>query len=123
MDVKRTLLKDHIGDTIYVPMGHDFEYTEGVTMVNLLGSADKILLDSSTDEIKVYNDIKPLNVNGDWTLAIDYKFLLNNIGKVQFNNASAEYVLLSCYQNANSAINGFKLSLVKDTSGNNRHMV
>ena len=122
-EVKRTLLKDHIGEPIYVQMGHDFEYTEGVSVTNLLGSSDKIVLDSSTDEIKTFNSIKPLSINSDWTLAIDYRFLLNNIGKVQFNNASAEYVLLSCYENANSAINGFKLSLVKDTSGNNRHMV
>jgi len=104
-------------------MGHDFEYTEGVTEVNLLGSSDKLVLDGSQEEIQIYNDIKPLSTNSDWTLAIDYRFLLNNVGKNQFNSATCDYVLASCYENANSAINGFKLSLVKDTSGNNRHMV
>jgi len=117
-DIKKNLLQDHLGETITIPMGNDFDYTEGVTMTNLLGDADKIVLDGTTEGIKIFNNIKPLSINSDWTLALDYKFLFNND---KSNFSGTEYVLASCYENANSTINGFKLSLIRDTSNNTYH--
>ena len=114
---KVNLLEDKLGvDPIFVQMGHDFDFTDGVTTYNLLGSADSIVLSGDDEsEIKVYNgvgsmpEIKPLATNQDWTLALDYKFLVE---QSQLADAG-ELVLMSCYQNANSSIQGFKLSLVK----------
>ena len=111
--VKRDLLEDQLGVPIMIKMGHDFEYVDGVNMVNLLGSASSYTLDGTQEEIHVYNSIKPLSMNGDWTIAIDYKFLMDS--KNSFNDTT-ESVLASCYQNANSSIVGFKVSFVHDFS-------
>ena len=119
-DVKKTLLQDKLGEVIEVQMGQDFNYTEGVTTTNLLGSANELFFDGTSEGVRVYNSIKPLASNQDWTLAIDYKFLLNS-QRIDFN--SNEYVLASCYQNANSSIVGFKLSMIRDTSEAEHHQI
>ena len=113
---KDTLLRDgdHIGEPIMIRMGHDFDYTDGVTTTNLLGMQNKLIFDGTSNNIMAFNNIKPLSINQDWTLALDYKFLLRN---AQFLRTSGEFILASCYQNANSSIQGFKLSLVKNSSG------
>ena len=103
---KQRLLQDQLGSQIMIKMGHDFEYTNGVIMTNLLGSGQSIILDGTASNAEVYNDIKPLASNGDWTIAIDYKLLMDS--KLSFTNMS-EGILASCYQNANSSIVGFKV--------------
>ena len=117
---KQRLLKDQLGATINVPMGCDFNYTEGVVTTNLLGNETELIFEGTSSDAIIYNNITPLADNSDWTLAIDYKFLFNS-GKVNFYGN--EYVLASCYQNANSSIVGFKLSMLKDTSGNGHHPI
>ena len=103
----------HLGDPIMIQMGHDFNYIEGVETTNLLGADDKIVFEGNTDEARIFNSVKPLASNQDWTLALDYKFLMSNAST--FNNGN-EFVLASCYQNANSSIQGFKLSLVSNAN-------
>ena len=112
-DTKKRLLQDQLGQIINVPMGQDFNYVEGVQVTNLLNGASYLELDGTTEAIKIFNNIQPLSANKDWTLAIDYKFLMN-AGQVNF--VGNEYVLASCYQNANSAVIGFKVSMIRDSS-------
>ena len=102
-------------------MGYDFNYVEGVNTTDLLTNLEnhQLVLDGSTADIQIYNDITPLATNSDWTLAIDYKILMDNISN--FTNG-IEFVLASCYQNANSSIIGFKLSLVR-TEGGSSHAI
>ena len=110
---KATVLADQLGTPIMIPMGQEYDYPEGVNITNLLGNESIINLDGTTDTIQVYNDIKPLYTNSDWTLALDYKFLMDAETSFYGN----EYVIASCYQNANSSIVGFKVSLVRSTGG------
>ena len=107
---KATLLADQRGMPIFIKMGQDFNYTEGVNMVDLLNGEEEIILDGTRDAVRVYNSITPLAVNSDWTIAIDYKLLMDSAAS--FSNGQ-EFVLASCYQNANSSIQGFKVSLVR----------
>ena len=109
---KREVLADQLGTPIMIPMGQEYDYPEGVNITNLLGNDSNIVLDGTTDTIRVYNNITPLALNSDWTLALDYKFLMDS--QVSFVNN--EYVLASCYKNANNTIIGFKVSLVKNFS-------
>ena len=124
---KHTLLNSKLGtEPILVPMGHDFNYTTGVNTTDLLNGASKITFSSNTTEAKIYDgahayngstlgEVRPLSVReSDWTLALDYKFLLTP----EVYNSSREYVLASCYQDANSSIQGFKVSLVKNNDDN-----
>jgi len=79
-------------------------------MINLKSNNNNIILDGSADPntgARVYNNITPLMLNSDWTLAIDYKF--NSVEKLE----GTEFVLASCYQEANGSVQGFKVSLVK----------
>ena len=120
-EAKRRILEDRLGnDPIFIRMGQDFNYETGVNTYDLLNGADSFQFSSSTTEAKIYDgahalgEIRPLAVNGDWTLAIDYKFLLN----ASVYSKGAEFVLASCYKNANSTIQGFKLSLIKNSDTN-----
>ena len=118
---KAEVLTSKLGSHIMVPMGQQYDYPEGVNITNLLGNDDIIELDGSTDMIHIYDgqggrsNIRPLSVNSDWTLALDYKFLMDS--ESSFFNG--EYVLASCYQNANSSIVGFKVSLIRNSSSSN----
>lgn len=115
------MLDDVLGNTpINIKLGNDFDFTEGTTMTNLLGSSSKLTFHSDISEARIYNDLHPLeyqlnNVTNeieskDFTFAIDCKFLLDS----DIVNASREFVLASCYkQTNNNTINGFKISLVK----------
>jgi len=120
-EAKRRILEDRLGnDPIFIRMGQDFNYETGVNTYDLLNGAESFQFSSSTTEAKIYDgahalgEIRPLAVNGDWTLAIDYKFLLN----ASVYSKGAEFVLASCYKNANSTIQGFKLSLIKNSDTN-----
>jgi hypothetical protein len=94
-------------------MGQEFDYPEGVNITNLLGHESSLLFDGDASSAIVYNNITPLSTNGDWTLALDYKFLIDDANYFYGN----EYVLASCYKNANSSIVGFKVSLIRNNSG------
>ena len=119
-EAKQRILEDKLGNSpIMVKMGHDFEFTSGVNTTDLLNGASKLVFNSQTTDAKIFDgahgtlpEIRPLSINSDWTLAIDYKFLLN---QSLYNNGN-EYVLASCYSNVDSTIQGFKLSLVKNNS-------
>ena len=118
-EAKQRILDDKLGNSpIMVQMGCDFDYQYGVNTVDLLNGSNKIVFNSSTAEARIYDgqhgigEVRPLAVNSDWTLAIDYKFLLTH---ALYNNGT-EYVLASCYSNADSTIQGFKLALVKNNS-------
>ena len=97
---------------ITIPMGHDFNFTEGVTTTNLLGNEEQLNFSGGNNaEIQIYNDITPLESNSNWTLAIDYKFILDTIFK---DSTDSEYVLASCYKNIDDNQQGFKLSVVRN---------
>ena len=121
--VKSSILEDQlVQNPIFVQMGHEFDYTEGTTMTDLLHGASKFTFSGLGEaDVKIYDgahgvgEIRPLSVNQDWTIALDYKFLLDN---TVFNQAK-EFVLASCYKNADSSIDGFKLSLVTNNTGTN----
>ena len=92
-------------------MGHDFNFTEGVTVTNLLGNEEELSFTGDvTNEVQIYNNITPLNTNSNWTLAIDYKFILDTAFK---DGIAGEYVLASCYKDINDNKQGFKLSVVR----------
>jgi hypothetical protein len=81
-------------------MGQDFDYTNGVETTDLLNGATKYVFNSNTAEAKIFDgahgtlpELRPLNINSDWTLAIDYKFILTPALYVN----GVEYVLASCY--------------------------
>ena len=94
-------------------MGNDFYYTSGVNTTDLLDGAEKLTLTGSSTRVYVKNSITPLaNLASDWTLAIDYKFLMDSSAYA----SGREFVLLSCYKNADSAVQGFKVSLTKGSS-------
>jgi hypothetical protein len=118
---KADLLSDKLGTPIFIPMGQDFNYVEGTSVINLLGTEPELTFDGSTDDVIVYNgtgthtEVRPLATNSDWTLAIDYKFLMDS---AEAFAESPEFVLASCYKNANSTINGFKLSLIRNLNSN-----
>ena len=122
-EAKRRILEDKLGnDPIMLQMGHDFYYTNGVNTTNLLNGSQKLVFNNSTTDAKIFDgnhgtlpEVRPLAVNSDWTLALDYKFLLT---PAMYSNGSGDYVLASCYSNVNSTIQGFKLSLVKNTNVN-----
>lgn len=116
---KATLLASQRGTPIFIKMGQDFNYTEGVEVTDLLDGDDEIILDGTTDPVRVYNTIKPLAINSDWTFAIDYKLLMDSAAS--FNNGQ-EFVLASCYQNANSSIQGFKISVVRGESASEHNI-
>ena len=116
-EAKTTLLESKLGsEPIMIKMGRDFEYTQSVTTTDLLNGADRLVFTSDTTEAKIFDgnhgvgEVRPLAINSNWTLAIDFKFLLDP----DLYSKSAEYVLVSCYKEANSAIQGFKVSLVKN---------
>lgn len=121
-EAKQRILEDKLGNSpIMVQMGHDFNYTSGVTAYDLLNGASKLTFNSQTSDAKIFDgehaglpNIRPLYVNSDWTLAIDYKFLMT---QALYSNGT-EWVLASCYSNADSTIQGFKLSLVKNNTAN-----
>lgn len=117
---KTSLLEDKLGTPIFIQMGQDFEYTEGAVATNLLGQESEIRLDGNSDAVHVYNQIKPLSTNSDWTLAIDYKFLMDSETNFIAGN---EFVLASCYQNANSTIIGFKVSLIRNNNTSDEHTI
>ena len=117
---KKRLLQENLGQMVYIPMGQDFNYTDGVTTTNLLAGNTPVQLEGIANDAMVYNNITPLATNSDWTFAIDYKFLMNS-GKLNFSGN--EYVLASCYQNANSSIVGFKIYMTKDTSSTAHHPI
>lgn len=121
IEAKQRILEDKLGNNpIMVQMGHDFDFQYGVNTTDLLNGANKLVFNSSTSDAKIYDgqhgvgEVRPLSTNSDWTLAIDYKFLLNHA----LYNGGTQYVIASCYSNVNSAIQGFKLSLVKNSSTN-----
>ena len=113
---KTELLSEQLGVPIFINMGQDFDYQEGVSVTNLLGNESEFTFGGTTDDIHIYNgtgghsEIRPLAINSDWTLAIDYKFLMDNVSSF---NGGREFVLASCYTQVGSTINGFKLSLVR----------
>ena len=117
---KTSLLEDKLGTPIFIQMGQDFEYTEGAVATNLLGQESEIRLDGNSDAVHVYNQIKPLSANSDWTLAIDYKFLMDSETNFVAGN---EFVLASCYQNANSTVIGFKVSLIRNNNASDEHTI
>lgn len=116
---KAALLASQLGTPIFIKMGQDFNYTEGVEVTDLLEGDDEIILDGTSDPVRVYNAIKPLAINSDWTFAIDYKLLMDSAAS--FNNGQ-EFVLASCYQNANSSIQGFKISVVRGESSSEHNI-
>jgi hypothetical protein len=77
--VKQLDLTSKLGSVINIPMGYDYNYVEGVTTTDLLENIENnmLVLDGTTDPIVVYNSITPLATNSDWTLAIDYKMLMD----------------------------------------------
>lgn len=106
-------------EPIAIKMGTDFYYTSGVNMTDLLNGAEKITLTGSSTRAQIKNNITPLaDLASDWTLAIDYKFLMDN----STYTSGREFVLLSCYKNANSSIQGFKVSLMKGSSTSDAYM-
>jgi hypothetical protein len=117
-EAKGILLEDSLTDLnpIAITMGHDFDFTEGVTTTNLMGTADKFTFTGDIDaETKIYDgthgglsNIRPLSTNSSWTLAIDYKIIIDTAFK---DSQADEFVLASCYKEANENIQGFKLSL------------
>ena len=121
-EAKQRILEDKLGNSpIMVQMGRDFEYTSGVNTYDLLNGASKLTFNSQTTDAKIFDgahgtlpEIRPLSTNSDWTLALDYKFLLT----AALYNSGTEYVLASCYSNVDSTIQGFKVSLVKNNSAN-----
>lgn len=123
---KNELLWSKLGnEPIYVQMGRDFNYTSGVNTYDLLNNQSKLVFDGTSENVQIYNginnaNIRPLAINGDWTFAIDYKFLITN----SYIGNGNEFVLASCYQNYNNSIQGFKLSLVKSNNSDaNTHNV
>ena len=116
---KDTLLRDgdHLGEPIMIKMGHEFDYETGAIVANLIGGTEPRKFEGGTDEVIIplinNEPICPLSTNSDWTIAIDYKFLMNTAQS--FSNGR-EFVLASCYQNANSSIQGFKLSLIPNAT-------
>lgn len=108
---------------ITIKMGNDFNYINGVNMVDLLGG-NKVNFSGSVADARIYDgnhgfgEVFPLDTNKDFTLGIDFKMLLdyatyNKIG------LDRELVLMSCYQSpSESSIKGFKLSLVKSGTVN-----
>lgn len=114
---KQTLLRDRLGEAVFIPFGLECDYNvDDIITTNLLANQQLPLkLEGSADEAIIYNSITPLSLNSDWTFAIDYKFLIDN--RNSFNNGN-EFVLASCYRNASSAINGFKVSLVRTPDSN-----
>ena len=121
-EAKRRILDDKLGNSpIMVQMGHDFDYTSGVNTIDLLNGSSKYIFNNSTTDAKIYDgehgslpEIRPLSGNSDWTLAIDYKFLLTST----LYSQGTEWTLVSCYSNVDSSIQGFKLSLVKNNTSN-----
>lgn len=110
-----------------IPSGQDvLRFSGGVrTIVTDTTSTAK---DARTinNEVKIYDGgvhggatlpaIYPLSsLENDFTLAIDFKFLLDNTLWSGFN--TEEYVIASCYKKYNGAYNGFKIALDGSTSG------
>ena len=115
---KIDLLESKLGtEPIYIKMGQDFDYTSGVTTIDLLNGSNKLTFNNSASYVRIYDGehgvgtVKPLAANDDWTLALDYKFLLTSTLYSRYR----ELVLASCYKEADSTIQGFKLSLIKNT--------
>ena len=107
------LLQSCLNADYTIELGHDFNY------VNISDAQELIDIDhprAFSGEISgVWKTaIKPLENNAAFTLAIDYKFLLNS---TYFNNMN-EMVLASCYYDDNINKNGFRLSLVKNGNAN-----
>lgn len=109
---KASLLKNKLGKSIIVPMGYDYDYVDSAMTTNLLGNESELVFSGVTSDALVYNNLKPLSVNSDWTLAIDYKFLTDNANAF---TGGTEFVLASCYKNLNNSISGFKVSLVRQS--------
>jgi hypothetical protein len=83
-----------------VKMGRDFDYIGDGASINLLNT-DKYVFNNSTQDVKIFDgahdslpEIRPLSVNSDWVLAIDYKFLLT---PNMYYSGKNEFVLASCY--------------------------
>ena len=82
---------------------HDISITTtaGVTTTNLLGSIEQLTFTGDADaEVQIFdgnhgtlNRICPLSTNTNWTLAIDYKFIIDTSYK---NSQTSEFVLASC---------------------------
>lgn len=128
------LLPSHLDlETITVPLGYDFDYQYGVNANTLINDTEAIFTGDETETI-IYNGannrplITPFQhilnaTTGEYepqsfTLAIDYKFLLN----ADLRPGTEEYVLASCYKETNNTKQGFKV-VVKNTDSNIKPVV
>ena len=107
--VRNRLLPDHLSEDYSITMGHDYDYSN-VPKTNLVADRNQFYFNGAVSGVYAFNSIKPLEEDKDFTLAIDFKFLMSNYSTWSGSN---EFVLVSCYDNNGSAINGFKVSLVK----------
>ena len=120
---RTNLLQSHFNlDTIIIPMGHDFNYTTGVNTYDLVGNntltfsgdeIESIVFDGTSGHQEIRPFEKILNPETgemeykDFTLAIDYKFLLTTA----LASNTEEYVLASCYKQTANTKEGFKIVL------------
>ena len=129
-DQRKTLLDDILGRNVkYIQMGRDFEYDPNYIITHNLmpANTNALYLNSGDPPTRlIFNGqnnqeaIYPLsNLNNSFTLAIDFKFLMD---EDLWNLGASEYVLFSCYRNLNGASNGFKVSIVKSSSGSTRDL-
>jgi len=93
-------------EPIYITFGRDFNYTSEVNSYNLLGNQSQLIFDGTPEMVQIYDgennpEIRPLSGNNDWTLAIDYKMVINSL---TYFNSATEFVLASCYKNVNNSI-------------------
>lgn len=121
-DTRERVFGSHLNgiEPIKIRMGHDLYYrSDSINTADLISGAEKITLNGQNGQVRrtftfdgesTAQEIKPmLDINSDWTIAIDYKFIVDSA----LFNSSREFVLLSCYSNVNSAVQGFKVSLNK----------
>ena len=130
-DTRERVFGNHLNgvEPIKIRMGHDLYYrSDSINTADLLSGAEKITLNGQNGQVRrtftfdgesTAQEIKPmLDINSDWTIAIDYKFIVDSA----LFNSSREFVLLSCYSNVNSAVQGFKVSLNKAVQVNDPTM-
>lgn len=111
------LLRPCLNADYTIELGHDFNYKNITNAQELVNVNNPRVFTGDTTGVWDTN-IKPLDGNKAFTLAIDYKFLLDS---ARFNNMN-ELVLASCYYDDGPNKHGFRLTLVKDSNTSNPYI-
>ena len=107
------LAKINTNDRMDIQLGYSGVETPNTVLTDHEGS-ELIILHDSNEDYFPYQNIKLLEEDTEFTMAIDYRFNIDNSPSLATANYAGytphrQSILLSCYRDDSTSINGFKL--------------